>query len=49
MSYLGKVIENLTNKIQIFQRFKSFPHLKFRFELKNKFKKKKKTENCQFG
>ena len=49
MSYLGKVIENLTNKIQIFQRFKTFRRLKFCFELKTEFKKKEKAENCQFG
>ena len=43
------MIGSLTNKIQIFQRFKSFSRLKFRFELKCKFQKKKKTENCPFG
>ena len=44
MSYLGKVIENLANKIQIFEKFKSFRRFEFRFELKCEFKRREKQK-----
>ena len=50
MSYLGKVFENLTNKVQLFSKTQNFTvFLGLRSELESQFEKTETTENFLFG